>query len=56
MKTFGSKKKQIQKTQTQIILPVVYDILVDSFLKIGQFHDDNNLFVWADKISYQFKS
>ncbi len=55
IKKFGSKKKKLQN-QTQINLPVIWDILVDPSSKIGLFHNDNNLFVWADKVSYRIES
>jgi hypothetical protein len=55
-KKLGSKKKKIHKKQTQINLPVIKDILVDPSLKIGQFHNGNNIFAWADKVSYRIES
>jgi hypothetical protein len=57
------KKKNIlsiKRTDSQItnanIFSVLYDILVFPPLKIGLFHNGNNLFVSADKVFYQIKS
>ncbi len=51
-----TEKFNDSKSGSQLILPVISDIVVDHILKIHQFPNGNNFFLTADRIFYRIKT